>query len=427
MNSIDKGFGYYDSIVRDKNAEELTALLDRRIESVHLGNMSTYDEEQGSFRGYVTLTPEGALYHPCNLAPLVIIPGEIAYLSYQEDIDERDLTKVLSSLDWLRNHRGRELQPGITGILEDQEAKHSEAWVKYTAEAAIAEARMYQLLVKIGWPEPETEVHKNRAISYTEFLIAAARNGFAVKYSGSWEQKGWHTFGRAIRALDEVFAMTLERRYTTWALRYGNNLSKRLDELGGPFFRDEESELCFDSDISADPVRGLIRCYRLSGDEKYLRKAIEIGEWLMDKQLEDGAYPLRIFKNPNFNKATPNLDDLRRILEGRSEPGSALNLVGIASPGDTANITRALIKLWEATGNPDYITPINKGLAYCLYTQNMDESSPVFGLPPSWRPTKTELSPSWLSIDLTYSGDQGGLIEQMYLIYGDNKLQGYLI
>jgi hypothetical protein len=294
--------------------------------------------------------------------------------------------------------------------------------VKYTAEASIAEAKMYQLLMKIGWPEQETEIHKNRAISYAEFLITAAKNGFAVKYDDSWARKGWHAGGRAIRALDEVFEMTHEKRYMTWAQKYGNNLSKRLDQLGGPFFRDEESELCFDSDMSADPVRGLIQCYKLSGDEEYLSKAIEIGRWFIERQLEDGAYPLRVFKNPDLNEVIPRLDDLRRILEGRSEPGSALYLVGIASPGDVANITIALIELWETTGNPGYITPIHKGLTYCLYTQNMDESSPAFGLPPSWRPTTSALSPPWLSIDSTYSGDQGGLIEQMYLIYSDKKL-----
>ncbi|MCG2691252.1 hypothetical protein L6272_00335, partial [Microgenomates group bacterium] len=80
----------------------------------------------------------------------------------------------------------------------------------------------------------------------------------------------------------------------------------------------------------------------------------------------------------------------------------------------------ALIELWEATGKPsDIIPPINKGLAHCLYTQNMDKTSPVFGLSPSWRPTIGKLSPSWSSVDSTYSGDQGGLIEQMYLMYID--------
>ncbi|MBU1500092.1 hypothetical protein KKE48_04465 [Patescibacteria group bacterium] len=422
----DRGFDYYYDKLRDDNPEELRVLLKTRTKAVHLGNMSTYDEKQKSFRGYAQLTSDGVFYYQCNLVPLVIIPGEIDYLSRQKEIDREDMGKVLSSLDWLHHNQSIDIGPGITGVFENQEGGNKQAWVKYSAEKAIAEARIYQFLTRMTWPDQETKLYKERAISHAEFLAEAAEHSFAVKYdaAGGWINNGWLSYGRAVRALNEVFKITNDNRYREFAIKYGDKLIETLIDLNGPYFRNEEGVPCFDSDIIADPIKGLIQCHNLSGDKQYLYEAMKLKEWLIVKQLKDGAYPLRIFQDPELNKATPRLEQLRTILEGRTESGSALNLVGIASPGDVANITISLIELWEATGKPsDIIPPINKGLAYCLYTQNMDKTSPVFGLSPSWRPTIGKLSPSWSSVDSTYSGDQGGLIEQMYLMYID-KLFG---
>lgn len=412
----------YLQLLSEAPLDHVTSLLHERALAAHTGNLSFYDDSRGSYRGYVNISGQEPVYHSLNLSPLVILPAMLAAFLHGIDVD---LEKYVERpLQWLHDNRYGEIAPHVFGVLEEAPGKEFQIWLKYSAEKAAIEADYAQILRQFG-NKTSAEQHAERAIGNAEFIIAAAHNDYSPKFdlvTGQWIPSGWHAKGRSVEALARLWKITGDRRFRDYALLFGERLIGLWDARRGPFFRDEEGHLCFDSDLAGPPLRALLICYRLSVAQgqpekarRFLRYAVRFARWLEARQERNGAYPLRIFKERHLNLDRDSREELRWVLSHRREPGSALHLNGVTSPGDVANITLGLIELMECTGRRTYLESIMLGTAYCLYVQNMDPASVAYGLPPSWRHIE-DMEDPWQSLDDTYSGDQGGLLERLFLL-----------
>lgn len=405
--------------------EAIIPLLPPRLQAVTAGNLSFYDGE--TYRGHVRIDVHGPHYHERNLAPLVIVPA-LCHASRAGLLGIR-LDHIMRPLDWLHTNRSLTVDEGLTGIHGDMPSERDTLWVKYTAEMLHAEALAVEILDRLG--DIRAQTYLGRALSRARFLMLAAEHGFAPKLSlssrsGVWVQTGWHTPGRAVEALAALHDSPAVAPEERPALRqavfaYGDKLLQ-LWRVHGPYLRDEERVRCFDSDIAAAEIRGLVLCYRwMQGDNPaeandYLEAANAFAQWLTDHQATTGAYPVRAF--PSAAETTARMYS-QQAIEQRHEPGSALDTVGITSPGDTANITLALIRLMEATRDVRWRANILAGLNFCLNTQCLDPASAAYGLPPSWRDIE-DVHDWTVSKDGTYSGDQGGHLSNVLLAFRDS-------
>ncbi len=396
------------------------------------GCLSFYEKKAGAYKGHVDISDENnVVYKAPNLATLVIGPALAG--AYEEkiigDINLDD--HLLRPTDWLIKNCGTLLEDGAIGIHGDTKEELNCPWVKYTAELLKLEAAVIRILQQ--QTDDRAAENLQQATSLVKFLKTSADNNCSPIFDTSaneWKQQGWNTPGRVIEAIDAFSQVKnippdIQTDLEFCREKFGDELL-RLWADKKAFLRDEVRDgkpiSVFDSDIAASEIIGAIIMFqhlRSSAPQqanKFLNAAHDFASWLVRHQDTTGGYPLRVFKPGDEPTGDQSSD---AAIKNRTEAGSAVNTSDIISPGDTANITIALIKLTEIEISTKWTEAILKSMKYCLATQCLDAASPAYGLPPSWRKVGDMEDPT-KSTDGTYSGDQGGHLVRLFISFSES-------
>ncbi len=286
-----------------------------------------FEPDVGAFHGYYDpRTRTKAAPQTANLiAPFQCMA---AFDRYQ---DEELLEMACRAGDWM-DVGLVETHPMslVLGGVKDN-IKPSQLWTKYTSD---------YVTLNLGlWERLHQEVYLDRAIQSSRFLLQAQNHDFAPKYDEwheRWIRRGWQSFGRCIVALIALQEFTGEEKWLDWAMAWAEH-GLSLQAENGCFYLINNNY--YSSDIAADEIRGLIRVYLRSQDERYLDAARHFADWHVARQESDGGWPL-------------------------SEDRWGEAVTQYKGPGDMPNIAIALLLAHKATGHSQYIGAAVRALKY---------------------------------------------------------------
>ena len=291
-----------------------------------------FDEQAGAFHGHYSATLQQ--FAPPQTANL-IAPWQLlaAYDSY---LDGALLVMARRAAEWLyHSYTVTHPMQVVAGGVRD--AVHSEElWTKYAAEFVILNVGLYR---RTG-----EETYLQRALQSGQFLVQAARQGFATRYdeqARAWELEGWRSFGRVIEAFLELQAATDDTAWEERALRWGE-FALSLQAPDGCFYLIDSQY--FNSDMAADELRALLFLAEQTKHAAFRDSAGRFANWLLARQREDGAWPFTIDRDGNV-------------------------VVPTVGPGDMPNIGVALLHFHEITGEEQYRQAALRAFRYALGTQ----------------------------------------------------------
>ncbi len=294
--------------------------------------LGQFDEQQGAFHGfYRALQRQLEPPQTVNL----IAPWQLL-AAYDRYGDKLLLATACRAADWCYRHFVVSHPMSVVGGGVREGATSDELWTKFAAEFVILCVGLHR--------RTADEAYLQRARQSAGFLVQSARHGCAPRYdlrASAWRALGWQSFGRAIEAFLELERATVEPLWHEHALRWGElGLSLQAAD-GGYYLIDGEY---FNTDIAADELRALAFLYERTGRQAYLDAAQRFAGWLLDRQREDGAWPLTIDRDGNV-------------------------VVPTVGPGDVPNIAIALLRLHAITGEARYRAGALAAFRYSLGIQ----------------------------------------------------------
>jgi hypothetical protein len=328
--------------------------------------INQFCHEVGAFYGYYDT--RSRQFNPPQTANL-IAPFQLvaAYDRYQET---RFLDMARRCGDWLEYNmvEGHPMSLVLGGVRDN--IRPGQLWTKYTADYVILNLALYRRL--------HEEEFLARAIRSSKFLVQSQNHQFAPKFDHeieNWVHRGWQSFGRVIVAMIALNDVTHDEdwldRATLWA-DYGI----RLQGADGCFYLIYDTY--YSSDIAADEIRALTRIWWRTNRRKYLDAAVAFGDWHVQHQLPNGAWPLSV--------------DRWGVTVGE-----------YIGPGDVPNIAISMLMLHRATGDAKYLTSAVRAMRYSLSQQLVPAEGEPFSDDPNARWGFWSWDPRY---DYTMSSDQ---------------------
>jgi len=220
-----------------------------------------------------------------------------------------------------------------------------EVWTKFTAEFVILSLGLYA--------RTHDGEHLRQAIQSVRFLMQAELHEHACKYNVKeqrWIGRGWQSFGRIVEAYLYLYEVTGDNRWLGRALAWGEyGLSLQAPDSSFYLINGEY----YNTDLAADELRALTFLYEQTQLPQFRAAAERFADWHLQLQRPDGAWLLTIdrFFNP------------------------VSEYVG---PGDVPNIAIALLRLHRTTGEITYLASALKAMRYAIGQQVIPGSSHPF-------------------------------------------------
>jgi len=296
-----------------------------------------FDEREGAFHGHYNAVKKRLdTFHTVNL----IAPWQ-CMAAYDRYGDERLLRMALRAADWFYEHFvvSHPMSVVVGGVRDT--VRREELWTKYAAEHAILNVGVYR--------RSDEERFLQRAKQSAGFLIQSRRHGYAPRYdqaSSEWMKRGWQSFGRAVEAFLDLYQVTKDNLWLKQAVAWGEYGLTLQAPDGGFYLLDGEY---YNSDIAADELRALGFLYELTGREVFLQAARRFADWHLERQREDGAWPVNIDQDGNV-------------------------IADVVGPGDMPNIAIALLRLHHLTHEEAYWQAALRAFSYSLSKQAVPES-----------------------------------------------------
>jgi len=300
---------------------------------------NTYDWLLGQYMDDVGAFPghykaSNNFYSPPQTANL-IAPFQLlaAYDRYQDDV----LLEIAKKCSHWLNEKMVETHPMslILGGVRDT-VKTNQLWTKYTADWVTLNLGLYD--------RSGDEEFLRRARQGSNFLLQSQNHSFAPKYDDwdeLWVNKGWQSFGRVVVSLIALHEFTGDEEWLDRGCQWGE-YGLGLQSSNGCFYLLNEDY--YNSDIAADEIRALIRLYWRTGRTKFLKGATRFADWHLENQMENGAWPLTV--------------DRWGVAVG--------DYIG---PGDVPNISISLLMCHQETGKIEYLTSAVRALRYSMSRQ----------------------------------------------------------
>jgi hypothetical protein len=293
-----------------------------------------FDEEAGAFHGFYDARSR-TFAPPQNVN--LIAPFQ-CLAAFDRFGDERFLDMARRSADWLEGNlvETHPMSLVLGGVLDN--IKRTQLWTKYTADWVVLNLSLWKRLQK--------EVYLERALQGSRFLLQSQNHAFAPKYD-HWQEKwiadGWQSFGRAIIAMIALQECTGDEawleRAAAWA-EYGLTLQADtgcFHLINGTYYS---------SDIAADEIRGLIRTFIRTGDNRFLDAGLRFADWHLGRQAANGSWPL-------------------------SEDRWGVEVGAHRGPGDMPNIAIALLLAHRTIGDARYVLGAARALRYSIAQQQL--------------------------------------------------------
>ncbi len=252
--------------------------------------------------------------------------------------DEKLLCLARQSADWLEREMV-ETHPMsvVLGGVRDN-IKTTQLWTKYTADYVVLNLGL--------WDRLEDEMYLERALQSSRFLLQSQNHGYAPKYDDwteQWMTKGWQSFGRVVSAMMALYEFVGDEEWLGRAKQWGD-YGLGLQAENGCFYLINDTY--YSSDIAADEIRGMVRLYLRYGDQRYLQAAIRFSNWHLDHQDRSGAWCL-------------------------SEDRWGTAVGAYLGPGDPPNIAMALLLMHRTGGDARYVVAAARALQYSLTQQQV--------------------------------------------------------
>ena len=291
-----------------------------------------FDEEEGAFHGhYNAATKRLDIFQTVNL----IAPWQLM-AAYDRYRDEQLLRMAQRAADWFYDHFvvTHPMSVVVGGVRDT--VRREELWTKYAAEHVILNVGLYR--------RSGDEQLLQRAGQSAGFLLQSGRHGHAPKYdqaSSEWVKRGWQSFGRAVEAFLDLYQVTKDSFWLEQAVGWGEYGLTLQAPDGGFYLLDGEY---YNSDIAADELRALSFLYEVTGRQEFLRAAQSFADWHLERQREDGAWPVNIDRDGNV-------------------------IADVVGPGDIPNIAVAFLRLHYLTKEEVYWQAAVRAFRYSLSTQ----------------------------------------------------------
>lgn len=355
--------------VESRLGTSLEAVVNRCRKTVEEWLPRHFDSESGAFFGHYD--PVKAAFEAPQLVNL--IAPWLALAAYDRWDDAKLLDMAARAADWLSAsglvvHHPMSLAQG--GVLE---SGTNEAWIKYAAEYAVLCLGLFRRTGRVEY--------RHRAEACGRFLIQSARHGcaptYAIRGTGreTWVPRGWHAFGRAVEATLSLHEETGEEVWLRTATAFADHSCTMQAADGGFYLMYEEY---YNTDLAADPLRGLAHLAAATADRRYLESARRFADWHVERQQADGSWQMTVDLDGNV-------------------------VCPVVGPGDVPNIAIGLIALHRACGDDRYLQAAARACAYSLSVQITPES----GYPYRDDPAVCWGFWSWVPFyDYTVSADQ---------------------
>jgi hypothetical protein len=331
--------------------ERTAGEIETRIRGALREWLPTYvDSETGALVGYYR--PTDGFREPPQTANLI---GSWLFLAaYDRDGDEAYLERARTALDfYYRAFVVSHPMSVVAGGARDGVAGH-QVWTKFSAEFLIGALGLYDRTEDAAW--------LRRAEQSGRYLMQAARHGFAPMYNlddHRWTDLtvGWDSWGRAVEACLLLGEATGDAGWRDLAVAWGEHGLEIQAENGCFYLIDAEY---FNTDLTADELRGLCFLYEVTGMPRFLDAAQRFADWLLEHQRADGAWVMTLDRDDNVVMPT-------------------------VGPGDMPNIAVALLRLHHLTGEARYLEAALGAFRYALSTQVLPGSGEPFEDDPSIR------------------------------------------
>lgn len=317
----------------DRLRERLTNALSRFV-------LGLYDTELGALHHYyrpdvkvLSELDSGNFLMALNLVVLADVSGDASAL------DKAASCYRYAMEHFCDRHPMAFWQGGVRDGL-----KPNELWVKYTGDAAWLALALYR--------RTRDEAYLRDLRQFHNFFKRAREADFAYTFDTAtyaWRHTGnvWQAFGFPITAYLELFEVTHDPRFRDEALLWGRH-ALDLQAPSGAFHLLDGA--FWNSDLTAPELRGLVNLWELSGETAFLDAATGFADWLVERQRDDGAWPLGIDRD----------DDV---------------CVETVGPGDPPNIALSLLRLHAATGRDAYLASAIRAVRYGLSMQACEEGA----------------------------------------------------
>lgn len=355
--------------VRELLGESVKELENRVTKCVYSFLETLFDEKEQGLRHYYRADQK--YYSELDSGNFLMA---VNYLTmYDMYNDPKMLERAEACFMWAYRN-STEIHPMFTwqGGVRDG-FKSNELYVKYTGDAFLTCVALYKRTRK--------EKYLFYIKQFHNFFKQAKKAGFKYKYDTNtyqWSDKGfvWRSFGFPVVSYIELYETTGEERYLKEAIEWGDHGLTLQAENGCFYLLDGEF---WNSDLTAPEIRGLCFLYELTKEEKYLEAAKKYGDWLIKQQAPDGSWPIGIDSDDEV--CAPNV-----------------------GPGDMPNIAISFIRLHMDTKEEKYLEAALQAVRYSIslqaleggkYPLYLDDKSVKWGFW-SWDPLN----------DMTLSGDQ---------------------
>lgn len=334
-----KDWGLESSVSKDSEAPARLGLVKSDLENrAKLNSLQwltrQFNDEVGAFHGYYDARSR-TWAAPQNVNLIAPFQCMAAFDRYG---DEWLLDLARRAADWLEANlvETHPMSLVLGGVLDN--IKRDQLWTKYTAD---------YVLLNLGlWDRCAKEVYLHRATQGSRFLLQAQNHAFAPKYDHGHEQwlpRGWQSFGRVIEAMIALREATGDMVWLERASAWGTfGLKLQADNKGFYLI----NNTYYSSDIAADEIRGLIRLYIRTGNQRFLAGGLGFADWHLARQLPSGAWPL-------------------------SEDRWGVPVTDYKGPGDMPNIAIALLLAHRTTAEAKYVAGAVRALRYSLSQQQV--------------------------------------------------------
>jgi len=255
--------------------------------------------------------------------------------------DEEMLNKARSCYNWAYKNC-TEIHPMFTwqGGVRDG-FKSNELYVKYTGDAFLSCLSLY---ARTGEEEYLRHIRQ-----YHSFIKQARKAGFRYKFDTNtyrWIEKGfcWQSFGYPICAYLQFYEMNKETRYLEEAIAWGEHALSLQRENGAFYLIDGEF---WNSDLAPVELRALTFLYEATGRVEFLDAARCYADWLVEKQNNDGSWPIGIDRDDEI-------------------------CAPIIGPGDVPNTALSLIRLHMNIATEAYLEAAIKAIRYSISMQALE-------------------------------------------------------